>query len=98
MPARTRIMAVFSTPSFIAMASAVLKPMPRMSRAQPVRIFRHDLDSVGAVGLVDTHGPRRADSMAMQKDHDLADDLLLGPAHNDAVRPDRANAVYVPQA
>jgi hypothetical protein len=33
MPARTLIMAVFSTPSFIAMASAVLKPMPRMSRA-----------------------------------------------------------------
>ena len=26
-------MAVFSMPSFIAMASAVLKPMPRMSRA-----------------------------------------------------------------
>ena len=33
MPARTRIMAVFSMPSFMAMASAVLKPMPRMSRA-----------------------------------------------------------------
>jgi hypothetical protein len=26
-------MAVFSMPSFIAMASAVLKPIPRMSRA-----------------------------------------------------------------
>src|ERR1035437_914717 len=34
MPARTRIMAVFSTPSFMAIASAVLKPMPRMSRAR----------------------------------------------------------------
>ena len=33
MPARTRIMAVFSMPSFMAIASAVLKPMPRMSRA-----------------------------------------------------------------
>ena len=32
-PARARIMAVFSMPSFIARASAVLKPMPRMSRA-----------------------------------------------------------------
>ena len=34
MPARTRIMAVLSMPSFMAMASAVLKPMPRMSRAR----------------------------------------------------------------
>ncbi len=33
MPARTRIIAVFSMPSRAAMASAVLKPMPRMSRA-----------------------------------------------------------------
>ena len=32
-PARTRIMAVFSMPSFAAIASAVLKPMPRISRA-----------------------------------------------------------------
>ena len=33
MPARTRTMAVFSIPSFIAIASAVLNPMPRMSLA-----------------------------------------------------------------
>src|SRR5271166_400980 len=33
MPARTRTIAVFSMPTFIAMASAVLKPMPRISRA-----------------------------------------------------------------
>ena len=33
MPARTRIGAVFSIPSLAATTSAVLKPMPRMSRA-----------------------------------------------------------------
>ncbi len=33
MPARTRIVAVFSMPSFIAIASAVLNAMPRMSWA-----------------------------------------------------------------
>ena len=33
MPARIRIMAVVPMPSRIAMASAVLNPMPRMSRA-----------------------------------------------------------------
>ena len=32
--ARTRTMAVFAMPSFIAIASAVLKPTPRMSRAR----------------------------------------------------------------
>ena len=32
--ARTRTKAVFSMPSFMAMASAVLKPMPRISRAR----------------------------------------------------------------
>jgi CheY-like chemotaxis protein len=34
MPARTRISAVFSMPSFAAIWSAVRKPMPRMSRAR----------------------------------------------------------------
>ena len=34
MPARARIRALFSTPSFMAIASAVLKPMPRISRAR----------------------------------------------------------------
>ena len=33
MPARTRTIAVFSIPSFIAIASAVLNPMPRTSLA-----------------------------------------------------------------
>src|SRR5208337_1877089 len=32
-PARSRITAVFSMPSLIAIASALLKPMPRISRA-----------------------------------------------------------------
>jgi hypothetical protein len=31
---------------------------------QPVGVFRHDLDGIGAVGLVDTDRPGRADPMA----------------------------------
>ena len=33
MPARTRVMAVLLIPSFMAISSASLKPIPRMSRA-----------------------------------------------------------------
>ena len=65
---------------------------------QAVRVLRHDLDGVGAVGLVDAHRPRRADAVAVQKHHDLADDLLLGPGGDDAIRTHRADAVDFPQA
>jgi hypothetical protein len=61
---------------------------------QPVGILRDQLDSVGAVGLVDAHCPRGADTVAVQEQHDLADDLLLGPAGDDpfgALRPDPAD-------
>ncbi len=36
--------------------------------------------------------------MAVQEDHDLADDLLLGPGDGDAARPHRTDAVHLPQA
>jgi hypothetical protein len=45
---------------------------------QAVRVLRHDLHRVGAVGLLDTHRSRRPDAVAVQEHHDLADDLLLG--------------------
>ena len=53
---------------------------------QPIRVLGHDLDGVGAVGLEDAHRPRRADAVAVQEDHDLAHDLLLGPGRDDALR------------
>jgi hypothetical protein len=34
----------------------------------------------GAVGFVNAHSTRGADAVAMQEQHDLADDLLLGAA------------------
>src|SRR5258707_2907764 len=90
MPARTRIMAVFSTPSFMAIASAVLKPMPRMSRARRY--------GFSVIGLIDARGPRRADAVAVQEDHDLADDLLFGPSIGDALGTYQANASHLAQA
>src|SRR6266704_225115 len=65
---------------------------------QPIGILRHDLHGVGAVGLIDAHRARRANAVAVQEDHDLTDDLLLGPGRNNAARPHRANAIHLPQA
>src|SRR6476659_9439733 len=65
---------------------------------QPVGVLRDELDGVGAVGLVDAYRARRADAVAVQEQHDLADDLLLGPTSNDALRPLRADPSHLAQA
>ena len=60
---------------------------------EPIGVLGHDLDGVGAIGLVNPNGTRGADAVAVQEDHDLAHDLLLRPGSGDASRPDRANAI-----
>src|SRR5262249_55743512 len=62
--------------------------------SQPVRIFRDHSDGVGTVRLVDAHRPRRAYAVAVQEQHDLADDLLLAPPGNDPLGAFRSNAGY----
>jgi hypothetical protein len=84
-------MAVFSMPSFIAIASALLKPIPRVP-GKPIGVLGHDLHGVRAVGLEDANRPGRADPVAVKEDHDLPDDLLLGPGVRDPLGPNRANA------
>src|SRR5262245_36821419 len=54
---------------------------------QPIRVLRHHLDSVGAIGFEDTHRPRSTDAMAMKEDHDFAHDLLFGPGDSNAAGP-----------
>ena len=83
-------------PSFIAIASAVLKPMPRISR-EPVWILGHDLDGVGAIGLEDPHRSRGADTVAVQKDHDFPNGLLFGPGGENAGRANRPDTVDLAQ-
>jgi hypothetical protein len=61
---------------------------------QSVRILRNELDRVGAVGFVDAHRTRGADLVAVQEQHDLADDLLLGPAGDNPLRSLRAYACH----
>ena len=65
---------------------------------QPIRVLGHDLDGIGAVGLEDAHRPCGADAMAVQEDHDLAHDLLLGPGAGDALGAHRADAGHLAQA
>jgi hypothetical protein len=65
---------------------------------QPVRVLRHDLDGIGAIGLEDAHGACRAHAMAVQEDHDLAHDLLLGPGACDALGAHRPDAGHLAQA
>ena len=64
---------------------------------QPIRVLRDELNGVGTVGLVDAHRARGANAVAVQEQHDLADDLLLGPAGDDALRPLGADPCHLPQ-
>src|ERR1019366_2467828 len=43
------------------------------------------------------HRPRRADAVAVQENHDLADDLLFGPGVCDALGAHQTNASHLAQ-
>src|SRR6476646_902579 len=96
MPARTRIIAVFSMPSFMAIASAVLKPMPRMSRARRYG-FSVILDGISAIGLEYSYRACRADPIAIQEYHDFPHRLLLGPGGKNAGCTNRPDAIHLAQ-
>src|SRR6266550_7254395 len=91
-------MAVFSMPSFMAIASAVLKPMPRISRASRYGFSVMTWDGVGAIGLEDPHRPRGADTVAVQKDHDFPHSLLFGPGCENAGPANRPDAIDLAQS
>ncbi len=65
---------------------------------QAVGVLGHHLHGVLAVGLEDPHRPGRTDAMAVQKDHDLAHHLLIGPGLADPPAPHRSDAGHLPQA
>ena len=64
---------------------------------EPVGVLRHHLHGVDAVGPEYPHRPRRADAVAVQEHHDLADNLLLGPGVGDALRPHFSDARHLAQ-
>jgi hypothetical protein len=52
---------------------------------EAIGIFRDQPNGIGTISLVDAHCARRADPVAVQKQHDLADHLLFGPAGDNAL-------------
>ena len=62
---------------------------------QPIGVLRDQPNGISAISLVNAHRARRADAVAVQEQHDLADDLLLGPAGDDPLRALRANAGHL---
>jgi hypothetical protein len=65
---------------------------------EPIWVLGDDANGVGAVGLEDAHRAGRADTVAVQEDHDLADGFLVGPCGDDAVGALRRDAVDLVQA
>ena len=65
---------------------------------QPIRVLGHDLDGVGTIGLENPHRPRRADTVAVQEDHDFPHRLLLGPGGENAGGANRPDAVDLAQS
>src|ERR1700730_4250833 len=59
---------------------------------------RSEPNGIGAVSLVDAHGARRTDAVAVQKQHYLANHPLLGPAGDDPLSTLRADAGHLAQA
>lgn len=57
-----------------------------------MEVLGHYLHGVGTVGLVDAHRARCADRVAVQHDHDLADELLLRLSVDDPPGPQRTDA------
>src|SRR4029077_19218735 len=64
---------------------------------QTIRVLRDEPNGIGAVSFVNAHRARRADTVAVQEQHDLADDLLLGPARDDSLGAFRADAGHLTQ-
>ena len=65
---------------------------------EPVRVVLHHGDGFVAIGLEDPHRARGGHAVGVQEHHDLADDLLVGPAGRDLPGPLVADAVDLAQA
>ena len=83
-------------PSFIASVGGLEADPPNVP-GQPIGILGHYLYGIGAIGLVDSDRPRSTDPVLVQEDHDLADDLLLGPGVRHAPGAHRTNPRHLAQ-
>src|SRR5215472_16368114 len=62
------------------------KPDAADIAGQPIGVLRNQPNGISPIGLVDTNRARCADAIAVQKQHDLANHLLLRPARDDPLR------------
>jgi hypothetical protein len=69
---------------------------PNIAR-QAIGVLGHDLDGVSSIGLENPHRPRRADTMAVQEDHDFPNRLLFCPSSENAGSANRPDAVDLSQ-
>jgi hypothetical protein len=60
-----------------------LETNPSDVSGKPIGVLGHDLHRVRAVGLEDPNRPGGSHPVAVKEDHDLPDDLLLGPSVRD---------------
>jgi hypothetical protein len=72
-----------------------LETNPANIPGKPIGVLSHDLHGVRAVGLEDANRPGGTDPVAVKEDHDLPDDLLLGPGVRDPFGSNRANARHL---
>src|SRR6266498_3306958 len=70
---------------------------PNIAR-QAIRVLGHDLDGVGTIGLENPYRSRRADTVAVQEDHDFPHRLLLGPRGKNAGSANRPDAIDLTQS
>ena len=98
MPARIRIIADFLDAQLHGDGVSRLEANAADIARQPIRVLRHHLHGIGAIGFEDAHRPRCAHAMAVKEDHDFAHDLLFGPGSRDTAGSHWTNALDLTQA
>src|SRR5262245_58047632 len=74
-----------------------LEPDTADVAGQPVRVLRHHLNRISAIGLEDADRTCRAHTVAVKEDHDLAHDFLLRPSGRNPSRTHRTDAIDLSQ-
>ena len=72
-----------------------LETNPPDVSGKPIGVLGHDLHGVRAVGLEDANRPGGSDPIAVKKDHDLPDDLLLRPGVRDPFGSNHADTRHL---
>jgi hypothetical protein len=72
--------------------------LPAPPAGKPIGVLGHDLDGIDAIGFENPHRSCRADTMAVQENHDFPHRLLLPPGGQNAGSPNRPDTGDLAQA